>query len=109
MQRVDLFFFFFSPSDTFVKPNLWLLVNPNIVCPVRYVQTDADLQPEPGHADQLLQLEPGDAEGPSTSDPQTCPHQEELMLSASSTEKHTVTNSHITVWENHLKKLKNWD
>uniref|UniRef100_A0A3B5KRL8 Fork-head domain-containing protein n=1 Tax=Xiphophorus couchianus TaxID=32473 RepID=A0A3B5KRL8_9TELE len=65
-RRKDEFIWYDKTSDTFVKPNLWLLVNPNIACPVRYVQTDADLQPEPGHADQLLQLEPGDAEEDSS-------------------------------------------
>uniref|UniRef100_A0A3B3Y7U3 Fork-head domain-containing protein n=1 Tax=Poecilia mexicana TaxID=48701 RepID=A0A3B3Y7U3_9TELE len=86
-RRKDEFIWYDKTSDTFVKPNLWLLVNPNIACPVQYVQTDADLQPDPGHANQLLQLEPGDMEGPSTSDPLTCPHQEELLLPASSTAK----------------------
>ncbi|XP_043997030.1 forkhead box protein R1 isoform X3 [Gambusia affinis] len=85
-RRKDEFIWYDKTSDTFVKPNLWLLVNPNIACPVQYVQTDSDLQPEPGRA---VQLEPGDVEGPSTSDLQTCPPQEELMLSASSTAKHT--------------------
>uniref|UniRef100_A0A096M8K8 Forkhead box R1 n=1 Tax=Poecilia formosa TaxID=48698 RepID=A0A096M8K8_POEFO len=59
-RRKDEFIWYDKTSDTFVKPNLWLLVNPNIACPVQYVQTDADLQPDPGHANQLLQLEPGD-------------------------------------------------
>nr|XP_020443983.1 forkhead box protein R1 isoform X4 [Monopterus albus] len=30
--------------DTFVKPNLWLLVNPNIACPMQYGENTADLQ-----------------------------------------------------------------
>lgn len=34
----------FCPSDTFVKPNLWLLVNPNIACPIQYGENAADLQ-----------------------------------------------------------------
>uniref|UniRef100_A0A3B3Y7T8 Fork-head domain-containing protein n=1 Tax=Poecilia mexicana TaxID=48701 RepID=A0A3B3Y7T8_9TELE len=89
-RRKDEFIWYDKTSDTFVKPNLWLLVNPNIACPVQYVQTDADLQPDPGHANQLLQLEPGDMEGPSTSDPLTCPHQEELLLPASSTAKRMI-------------------
>ncbi|XP_054879579.1 forkhead box protein R1 [Poeciliopsis prolifica] len=84
-RRKDEFIWYDKTSDTFVKPNLWLLVNPNIACPVQYVQADADLQPEPGRADQLLQLEPGDMEGPSTSDLQTCPRQEEPQLPACST------------------------
>lgn len=32
------------PSDTFVKPNLWLLVNPNIACPMQYGENAADLE-----------------------------------------------------------------
>uniref|UniRef100_A0A3B4WSZ0 Forkhead box R1 n=1 Tax=Seriola lalandi dorsalis TaxID=1841481 RepID=A0A3B4WSZ0_SERLL len=35
-RRKDEFIFYDKTSDTFVKPNLWLMVNPNIVCPVQY-------------------------------------------------------------------------
>lgn len=34
----------FVPSDTFVKPNLWLLVNPSIACPIQYGETSSYLQ-----------------------------------------------------------------
>lgn len=34
----------FFPSDTFVKPNLWLLVNPSIACPIQYGEMPSDLQ-----------------------------------------------------------------
>uniref|UniRef100_A0A3B4WT19 Forkhead box R1 n=1 Tax=Seriola lalandi dorsalis TaxID=1841481 RepID=A0A3B4WT19_SERLL len=63
---------FFCPSDTFVKPNLWLMVNPNIVCPVQYgaalqtpcgpageIQTPAKTQHPP--AAELHMCAPGEA------------------------------------------------
>lgn len=34
----------FFPSDTFVKPNLWLLVNPSIACPIQYGEMSSVLQ-----------------------------------------------------------------
>ncbi|XP_061605987.1 forkhead box protein R1 isoform X2 [Phyllopteryx taeniolatus] len=33
-RRKDEFVWYDKTSDTFVKPNLWLLVNPNIACPL---------------------------------------------------------------------------
>ncbi|KAM9825256.1 forkhead box protein R1 isoform 1-T1 [Syngnathus typhle] len=35
-QRKDDFIWYDETSDTFVKPNPWLLVNPNIACPIVY-------------------------------------------------------------------------
>ncbi|KAM9861153.1 forkhead box protein R1 [Aulostomus maculatus] len=35
-RRKDEFIWYDKTSDTFVKPNLWLLVNPNIACPILY-------------------------------------------------------------------------
>ncbi|KAF7212767.1 forkhead box protein R1 isoform X1 [Nothobranchius furzeri] len=44
-KRKDEFVCCAKTSDSLVKPNLWLLVNPNIVCPVQHRQ-DAELQHE---------------------------------------------------------------
>nr|XP_057933960.1 forkhead box protein R1 [Doryrhamphus excisus] len=41
-RRKDEFIWYDKTSDTFVKPNLWLLVNPNIACPIVYGQPAAD-------------------------------------------------------------------
>ncbi|XP_077942041.1 forkhead box protein R1 [Gasterosteus aculeatus] len=35
-RRKDEFIWYDKTSDSFVKPNLWLLVNPSIACPVRH-------------------------------------------------------------------------
>uniref|UniRef100_A0A8C6WQF6 Fork-head domain-containing protein n=1 Tax=Neogobius melanostomus TaxID=47308 RepID=A0A8C6WQF6_9GOBI len=35
-RRKDDFIWYDKVSDSFVKPNLWLMVNPNIACPVHY-------------------------------------------------------------------------
>lgn len=35
-RRKDDFTWYDKASDSFVKPNLWLMVNPTIVCPVHY-------------------------------------------------------------------------
>nr|XP_020443984.1 forkhead box protein R1 isoform X5 [Monopterus albus] len=43
-RRKDEFIWYDKTSDTFVKPNLWLLVNPNIACPMQYGENTADLQ-----------------------------------------------------------------
>uniref|UniRef100_UPI0037E9AB2A forkhead box protein R1 n=1 Tax=Semicossyphus pulcher TaxID=241346 RepID=UPI0037E9AB2A len=43
-RRKDEFIWYDKTSDTFVKPNLWLLVNPNIACPLRYGGDAAHLQ-----------------------------------------------------------------
>uniref|UniRef100_A0A665WRV3 Forkhead box R1 n=1 Tax=Echeneis naucrates TaxID=173247 RepID=A0A665WRV3_ECHNA len=51
-RRKDEFTFYDKTSgelreglpNTFVKPNLWLMVNPNIVCPIQYGANPADLQ-----------------------------------------------------------------
>uniref|UniRef100_A0A3Q2DTU8 Forkhead box R1 n=1 Tax=Cyprinodon variegatus TaxID=28743 RepID=A0A3Q2DTU8_CYPVA len=70
-------------KNTFVKPNLWLLVNPNIACPLQY---NHQSEPVASVSSRLPQLEPGEMQGPSTSEPRKCPHQEELMFSIPSTE-----------------------
>ncbi|XP_073320967.1 forkhead box protein R1 isoform X1 [Pagrus major] len=43
-RRKDEFIWYDKTSDTFVKPNLWLLVNPSIACPIQYRGNGADLQ-----------------------------------------------------------------
>ncbi|KAK5874438.1 hypothetical protein PBY51_019382 [Eleginops maclovinus] len=43
-RRKDEFIWYDKTSDTFVKPNLWLLVNPNIASPIQYRENSADLQ-----------------------------------------------------------------
>nr|XP_008295546.1 PREDICTED: uncharacterized protein LOC103368830 [Stegastes partitus] len=42
-RRKDEFIWYDKTSDTFVKPNLWLLVNPNIACPIQYREASGDL------------------------------------------------------------------
>lgn len=43
-----------SHPDTFVKPNLWLLVNPSIACPIQYGETP----PEPAETRHPIPAEP---------------------------------------------------
>ncbi|MED6260278.1 hypothetical protein ATANTOWER_010851 [Ataeniobius toweri] len=87
-KRKDEFIWYDKTSDTFVKPNLWLLVNPSIACSIQHTQNDAELQPKTTHVNQLPQLEPGEMQGPSTSDLPTCPHQEGRLLSVSFSAKY---------------------
>nr|XP_061831390.1 forkhead box protein N5-like [Nerophis lumbriciformis] len=44
-RRKDEFIWYDKTSDTFVKPNLWLLVNPNIACPLIYGEPAKDPKP----------------------------------------------------------------
>ncbi|XP_029001269.1 forkhead box protein R1 [Betta splendens] len=44
-RRKDEFIWYDPTSDSFVKPNLWLMVNPNIACPIQYEEEPASLQP----------------------------------------------------------------
>ncbi|XP_077569699.1 forkhead box protein R1 isoform X1 [Stigmatopora nigra] len=43
-ETKDELIWYDKTSDTFVKPNLWLLVNPNIACPILYDKPAADRQ-----------------------------------------------------------------
>jgi len=72
----------FCSSDTFVKPNLWLLVNPNIACPIKYRVHAADPQPacEPAEESQTPLLEPAETRRPPTAELHTFPSQVELPL-----------------------------
>ncbi|XP_053281627.1 forkhead box protein R1 [Pleuronectes platessa] len=71
-RRKDEFVFYDKTSDTFVKPSPWLLVNPNIVCPIPH---------GPGAADPQVSCEP--AEETSLLSPADKPLQEELQLPGS--------------------------
>ncbi|XP_015228842.1 PREDICTED: forkhead box protein N5-like [Cyprinodon variegatus] len=56
-RRKDDFIWYDKTSDTFVKPNLWLLVNPNIACPLQY---NHQSEPVASVSSRLPQLEPGE-------------------------------------------------
>ncbi|KAK2920437.1 hypothetical protein Q8A73_002641 [Channa argus] len=82
-KRKDEFIWYDKTSDTFVKPNLWLFVNPNIACPIQYKENPA--QPcEP--AEETALLEPGQTQGPAAAGlhifpPHDASLQEELLHS----------------------------
>lgn len=73
----------FSFSDVLIKPNLWLLVNPNIVCQLQY-QQNVELQPELAQEVQTSQLEPGEMFHPSTAGRHLLPSQEARLHSGPS-------------------------
>lgn len=53
-----------QPSDTFVKPSLWLWVDPNVVCPGQLPRSAAlDPQTDPQTADHQ-DLDPQQGDGP---------------------------------------------
>ncbi|XP_062290838.1 forkhead box protein R1 [Scomber scombrus] len=66
-RRKDEFVWYDKTSDTFVKPNLWLLVNPNIACPIQYAESAADHLCE--HAGEIQM--PAEIQ---------CPHSTELHM-----------------------------
>ncbi|XP_072236047.1 forkhead box protein R1 [Leuresthes tenuis] len=80
--------------DTFVKPNLWLLVNPNIACPIKYRVHTADRQPvcEPAEESQTPLLEPAETRRPPTAELHMFPSQVELPHSVSSSTACTIKN-----------------
>ncbi|XP_042275954.1 forkhead box protein R1 isoform X2 [Thunnus maccoyii] len=80
-RRKDEFIWYDKTSDTFVKPNLWLLVNPNIACPIQYGQTAADQLSLCEHAEEIRTS--AETQRPPTHD---APLQEKLLHSVSSTE-----------------------
>ncbi|XP_037337292.2 forkhead box protein R1 isoform X1 [Pungitius pungitius] len=47
-RRKDEFIWYDKTSDSFVKPNLWLLVNPSIACPIRHREPLPPPQGVPG-------------------------------------------------------------
>lgn len=84
----------FCPSDTFVKPNLWLLVNPNIACPIQYGENAADLQTLSEPAQEIQAPQAATQHQLSTElhmfAPHDAPLQEELRHSVSSSTEYTV-------------------
>ncbi|CAJ1050014.1 forkhead box protein R1 [Xyrichtys novacula] len=92
-RRKDEFTWYDKTSDTFVKPNPWLWVNPNIVCPVRYGADSEDMQTVCEPAEKIQTSGPDPAETrhqlPSENHVFTshdAPLQEELLQSMTSTE-----------------------
>ncbi|TMS12890.1 Forkhead box protein N5 [Larimichthys crocea] len=70
-RRKDEFIWYDKMSDTFVKPNLWLLVNPNIACPIQYgKKAAADLQTlcDPAEEIPTPRLDPADTRHQLNSD-----------------------------------------
>ncbi|XP_037548049.1 forkhead box protein R1 [Nematolebias whitei] len=76
---------FDKTSDILIKPNLWLLVNPNIVCQLQY-QQNVELQPELAQEVQTSELEPGEMLHPSTAGLHLLPSQEARLHSGPSAE-----------------------
>ena len=58
LALICIYFFSSCLSDTFVKPNLWLLVNPSIACPIHYGENGADLPTEPAEETHTAPLDP---------------------------------------------------
>uniref|UniRef100_A0A3P8VJ87 Forkhead box R1 n=1 Tax=Cynoglossus semilaevis TaxID=244447 RepID=A0A3P8VJ87_CYNSE len=65
-RRKDEFIWYDKDSDTFVKPNLWLLVNPDIACPIQYGWSAEVLQTpfEPVEEIEIPQLNPAETHHP---------------------------------------------
>ncbi|CAG12483.1 unnamed protein product [Tetraodon nigroviridis] len=76
-RRKDEFVWYDKMSDTFVKPNLWLLVNPSIACPIQYGETSSDLQTvsEPAGG---TRTDPAETRNPSPTEPRPPRFQEGL-------------------------------
>ncbi|XP_028258038.1 forkhead box protein R1 [Parambassis ranga] len=55
-RRKDEFIWYDKTSDTFVKPNLWLMVNPNIACPIQYTENATDRTFEPAEDSKTTPL-----------------------------------------------------
>lgn len=91
------------PSDTFVKPNLWLLVNPSIACPIQYGENTADLQTlcEPAEEIQTPLLNPAETQRQLATelhmfDPHGAPLQEELLHSTEYMVQYALQASTVT-------------
>ncbi|XP_034425326.1 forkhead box protein R1 [Hippoglossus hippoglossus] len=80
-RRKDEFVFYDKTSDTFVKPSPWLLVNPNIVCPIPHGPRAADYQLscEPAEEVQTSLLSPADKQHAATAELHVFALQEELL------------------------------
>ncbi|TNM90738.1 hypothetical protein fugu_003027 [Takifugu bimaculatus] len=77
-RRKDEFVWYDKMSDTFVKPNLWLLVNPSIACPIQYGEMSSDLQTASEPAGEI-QTDPAQNRVPVV---------QEVLLSSEYTVKH---------------------
>lgn len=58
-----------------MKPNLWLLVNPNIACPIQYRENAADTTFEPAEDIKTTPL----LQHPPTADLHVFTHQQEVL------------------------------
>ncbi|KAF6733587.1 Forkhead box protein N5 [Oryzias melastigma] len=67
LRKPDEFVWCDQTSDSFVKPSLWLLVNPNVVCPVQYERRAAAAQPSSEMTEEMQAVLPGAAELPHPS------------------------------------------
>ncbi|KAM7014983.1 forkhead box protein R1 [Tautogolabrus adspersus] len=94
-RRKDEFIWYDKTSDTFVKPNLWLLVNPNIACPIRYGGGKADLQPLCGPAEevQMSATEPAETKHQL---PTERPLQQEQHQPVSSSTEYMIKNDDVS-------------
>nr|XP_019962301.1 PREDICTED: forkhead box protein N5-like isoform X1 [Paralichthys olivaceus] len=72
---------FSQNQDTFVKPSPWLLVNPNIVCPIPFGPSAADHQIscEPAEEIQTSLLNPADKQPAAGAELHMFAHQEEVL------------------------------
>ncbi|KAG8001181.1 Forkhead box protein N5 [Nibea albiflora] len=104
-RRKDEFIWYDKMSDTFVKPNLWLLVNPSIACPIQYgkkAAADPQTLREPAEEIQTPRLDPADTRRQLHSDlhvfgHRDAPLQKELPLSVSSSTEYTVQYTQLVL------------
>ncbi|XP_030270584.1 forkhead box protein R1 isoform X2 [Sparus aurata] len=87
--------------DTFVKPNLWLLVNPSIACPIQYGENGADLQTEPAEEIHTAPLDPAATRHQLSTELRlfSCHDaslQEELLHSVSSSTEYMIQNDDVS-------------
>ncbi|XP_026234465.1 forkhead box protein R1 [Anabas testudineus] len=96
-RRKDEFIWYDKTSDTFVKPNLWLLVNPNIACPIQYGENATDLLTLCESAKETALLEPAESRHPPTVELHMfAPLQEELLHSVSSSTQYMIKREDIS-------------
>lgn len=87
-----------------MKPNLWLLVNPSIACPIQYGENGADLQTEPAEEIHTAPLDPAATRHQLSTELRlfSCHDaslQEELLHSVSSSTEYMVQyTSILTLW-----------
>ncbi|XP_041646738.1 forkhead box protein R1 [Cheilinus undulatus] len=97
-RRKDEFIWYDKTSDTFVKPNLWLLVNPNIACPIQYRGDPADLQTlcEPSEEIQTSVLDPAETQHQLTTEHQVFNSHDAPLHSASSSTDYMITHDDVS-------------